>query len=108
MATPTEQRQAEAQARQERLCTAYARVFGQDPTPGQPDTRSEDQRLVMADMEHRGYLHRSTIVPSQSGDVSALRMEASEGQRIFVLNTKALIRGAKLPERKQPVRVKRT
>lgn len=91
----------EAVARRERLCLAYARVLGQD---GQ---RSEDQRLVMEDMEHRGYIHRTTIVPLPDGSVSRERVECSEGQRIFVLNTKQLIRGAKLSEKKKPVTVKK-
>lgn len=108
MDTATQQKQAEAQARHERLCLAYARVFGQDPAPGENDTRSEDQKLVMSDMEFRGYIHRSTMVPDQAGQQCEHRITSAEGQRIFVLNTKALIRGAKLPERKKPVTVKRT
>jgi hypothetical protein len=84
VSTP-EQKQAEAQMRAERLCLAYARVFGQDDA-----NRSEDQRLVMADFEHRGYINRSTMVPDTS----------AEGQRIFVLNTKELIRRAKVTAKK--------
>lgn len=102
MSTSTDQSKAEAQARHERLCLAYARVFGQE------GARSTDQELVMSDMEHRGYINRSTMIPDLSGGQCEHRITSAEGQRIFVLNTKALIRGAKLPERKQPVRVKRT
>lgn len=96
-----EQKQAEAQIRHERLCLAYARVLGQD------GARSTDQDLVMADMEHRGYLHRSTMIPDASGGQCEHRISSAEGQRIFVLNTKNLIRGAKLSEKKKPVTVKR-
>jgi hypothetical protein len=91
----------EAAERRERLCLAYARVFGQE---GQ---RSNDQELVMEDMEHRGYCHRSTMVPIADGSVDPVKMECAEGMRIFVLHTKAFIRGAKLAERKKPVTVKR-
>lgn len=98
---PLEQRQAEAQARYERLCLAYARVFGQD------GARSEDQRLVMEDMEARGYVHRSTMVPCGDGHVDTPKMECAEGMRIFVLNTKTLIRGAVPSEKKQKPVTKR-
>ena len=91
----------EAVARRERLCLAYARVFGQE---GQ---RGEDQVLVMEDMEHRGYVNRSTMVPIIDGSVSTPKMECAEGMRIFVLNTKQLIRSAKLSEKKQPIAVKK-
>ena len=91
----------EAVARRERLCLAYARVFGQD---GQ---RGEDQTLVMEDMDHRGYIHRSTMVPIMDGSVDGVKMECAEGMRIFVLNTRQLIRGAKLAERKKPVTAKK-
>lgn len=100
MNTP-EAKQAEAQMRHERLCLAYARVLGQD------GARSDDQALVMADMEHRGYIHRSTMVPDAGGGQCEHRILSAEGQRIFVLNTKQLIRGAKLSEKKKPVTVKR-
>jgi hypothetical protein len=100
VSTP-DQKQAEAQMRHERLCLAYARVLGQD------GARSDDQALVMADMEHRGYIHRSTMVPDAGGGQCEHRISSAEGQRIFVLNTKQLIRGAKLSEKKKPVTVKR-
>lgn len=89
--------------RHERLCLAYARLFGQDD-----GARSEDQKLVMADMEHRGYINRSTMIPDAGGGQCEHRITSAEGQRIFVLNTKALIRGAKLTEKKKPVTVKKT
>jgi hypothetical protein len=94
VSTP-EQKQAEAQMRAERLCLAYARVFGQDDA-----NRSEDQRLVMADFEHRGYINRSTMVPDTTGGQCEHRITSAEGQRIFVLNTKELIRRAKVTAKK--------
>jgi hypothetical protein len=97
----TEQRQNEAQQRYDRLCVAYARVFGQE------GRRNEDQELVMADMEQRGYLHRSTMVPVGDGTIDPPKMECAEGMRIFVLNTRHLIRSAKASEKKQPVTVRK-
>jgi hypothetical protein len=96
-----EQKQAEAQIRHERLCLAYVRVFGED------GARSEDQALVMADMEHRGYINRSTMVPDAGGGQCEHRITSAEGQRIFVLNTKELIRRAKVTVKKQKPTVKK-
>jgi hypothetical protein len=90
-----EAQQAEARAKAERLCLAYARVLGQDDA-----NRTEDQRLVMADFEHRGYINRSTMVPDQGGGQCEHRITSAEGQRIFVLNTKELIRRANVTAQK--------
>lgn len=80
---------AEASALQT-LALAYATVFGKDDTH-----RTEAQRLVMADMEKRGYLRRSTAVPLPSGEVQTVKMEIAEGCRIFLLDTLNLISRAK-------------
>lgn len=92
--TPS-QAQAEAQAKFERLCLAYARVLGEE------GHRNGDQDLVMADMEHRGYIHRSTMVPAADSGQCEHRITSAEGQRIFVLNTKDFIRRARASEKKR-------
>lgn len=98
----TLQSQSDAQARVDRLCLAYARVFGNE------QHRSEDQVMVMQDMEHRGYLNRSTMTPDSTGAVCEHRMQSAEGQRIFVLQTKELIRRAKTSEKKPKPSVKKS
>lgn len=95
------EQRSEAQLRAERLFLAYARVFGQDET-----NRTTDQRLVMADFEHRGYINRSTMIPDAEGGQCEHRLTSAEGQRIFVLNTKELIRRAKVSEQKPKPTVK--
>lgn len=96
-----EQKQSEAQIRHDRLCLAYARVLGEE------GARTEDQSLVMADMEHRGYINRSTMVPDAGGGQCEHRITSAEGQRIFVLNTKEFIRRAKVTAKKQKPIVKK-
>lgn len=97
--TQAAQAQREAQEKFDRLCLAYARLFGEE------GKRSEDQRLVIADFEHRGYINRSTMVPAQDGTQCEHRITSAEGQRIFVLNTKELIRRAGVSERKRKPKV---
>jgi hypothetical protein len=70
----------------DKLALAYAQVLGRDP-----EHRTDAQKLVMDDMERRGYLHRSTAVPLQSGQVSPVKMEIAEGMRIFLLDTLAFL-----------------
>lgn len=76
---------------QAKLLRSYAEVFGTDKK------RTEAQKLVMADMEHRGYIHRTTLVATGKDGHSDAQFNASaEGQRLFMLNTKTLIQiGAK-------------
>lgn len=80
---------AKAQAKAEDLARAYAQVFGHE---GQ---RTPAQKLVWADMEHRGYVHRSTMIPDGNGQQCKHRMQSAEGQRIFVLNTQAYLQRAR-------------
>lgn len=91
---------------QKRLSLAYARVLGQLPVPGEPDTRTDDQKLVMADMELRGYYNRSTF-QVLDGKACPMRLEAAEGQRMFLLTTHNLIRGARVSEQRPPVKAKK-
>lgn len=69
-----------------RKCAAYLAVFGRD------GERTPAQKIVMDDMEARGYIHQSTMVPNKEGIVQDMKMEAAEGMRIHVLQTKNLIR----------------
>jgi hypothetical protein len=88
----------------DKLALAYAVVFGRDA-----EHRTEAQKLVMEDMERRGYLHRSTAVPMPSGEVQPLKMELAEGCRIFMLDTQRLISRATLAgQTKQKPKTKRT
>lgn len=91
---------AEASAIQT-LALAYAQVLGRDDAH-----RTEAQRLVMQDMERRGYLYRSTAVPLASGEVQTVKMEIAEGCRIFLLDTLNLISRAKPEKKKQKPTVK--
>jgi hypothetical protein len=83
------------------LALAYATVFGRDDAH-----RTEAQRLVMQDMERRGYLHRSTAIPLPSGEVQTVKMEIAEGMRIFLLDTLSLISRAKPGKQKPKPKVK--
>lgn len=85
----------------DRLVLAYATVFGRDE-----EHRTEAQRLVMQDMERRGYLYRSTAVPLATGEVQTVKMEIAEGCRIFLLDTLNLISRAKPEKKKQKPTVK--
>jgi hypothetical protein len=88
----------------DKLALAYAAVFGRDE-----EHRTEEQRLVMADMERRGYLRRSTAVALPSGEVSPVKMEIAEGMRIFLLDTLSFIdRANRLGEKKHKPNTKRT
>lgn len=77
---------------QAKLLRSYAEVFGTEDKK-----RTPAQKLVMADMEHRGYIHRTTLVATGKDGHSDAQFNASaEGQRLFMLNTKTLIQlGAK-------------
>lgn len=90
---------AKAKEKLERLLAAYAQVFGLTDKD-----RSEAQRLVWSDMERRGYIHRSTAVYLNGGEVQGIRMEIAEGMRIFVLDTANILSRAsqvgKKPTRK--------
>ena len=77
---------AASREKQQRISIAYHSVFGHD------GARTPAQQIVMADMEERGYIHRTTMVPTREGIVQHEKMEHAEGQRSFVLNTKNLIR----------------
>lgn len=77
---------AAAQPSYKRLCSAYLEVFGRD------EMRTPAQKLVMQNMEYRGYIHRTTMVPTREGIVQQEKMEHAEGQRSFVLETKNFIR----------------
>lgn len=73
-----------------RLLASYAAVFGTSDT-----TRSEAQRVVWADMEHRGYIYRTTLIATGKDGHSDAQFNASaEGQRLFMLNTANLLRAA--------------
>ncbi len=89
MSTPT-QNEAQAQAKANELILAYAQVFGMDH-----EHRTPAQRLVWADMEHRGYIRRSTMIPDGNGQQCEHRMQSAEGQRIFVLNTQVMVQRAR-------------
>ena len=70
------------------LLSAYVAVFGSSDA-----TRTPAQRVVWADMEHRGYIHRTTLVATGKDGHSDAQFNASaEGQRLFMLNTQSLIR----------------
>jgi len=77
---------AAAKERYNRIALAYHAVFGHE------GARTPAQMLVIQDMEERGYIHRTTMVPTREGIVQHEKMEHAEGQRSFVLNTKNLIR----------------
>jgi hypothetical protein len=93
-----------------RLLTAYVEVFGSSEA-----TRTAAQSLVMADMEARGYIHRTTLIATGKDGHSDAQFNASaEGQRLFVLNTLSLIRAGSAhlasisgdepkPTRKKPI-----
>lgn len=81
----------------EKLALAYALVFGKDAA-----TRSAEQRAVWADMEARGYIHRSTAVALTSGEVLLVKMEIAEGMRIFQLQTQHFVSRASLVGDKKP------
>lgn len=88
----------------DRLALAYATVFGRDN-----EHRTEAQRLVMTDMERRGYLYRSTAIPIATGAVQPVKMEIAEGMRIFLLDTIDLIsRASRLGQPKQKPKARRT
>jgi hypothetical protein len=73
-----------------RLLHAYVQVLGTSDA-----TRTEAQRIVWADMEHRGYIHRTTLVATGKDGHSDAQFNASaEGQRLFMLNTANLLRAA--------------
>lgn len=72
----------------EQLKLAYARVFGVETE------RNDDQKAVWADMQKRGYIYRTTIVPNSAGNVSNIKMESAEGMRIFMLDTMNLVASA--------------
>jgi len=87
------------QAAQKRLDRAYAALFGADPAK-----RTEDQRLVWADMQHRGYIHRTTLIPDGEGKLESIRVEAAEGMRLFQLQTQDKITRATAPVSEKPKR----
>lgn len=96
--------QTQEQKHADKVALAYAQVLGRDD-----EHRTEAQRLVMADMERRGYLRRSTAVPLASGEVSPIKMEIAEGCRIFLLDTLSQIERAKrLGTIKQKPKAQRT
>lgn len=100
---PTEQKPEEG-THAEKLALAYAMVFGRDN-----EHRTEAQRMVWADMEHRGYLYRSTAVPLVTGEVLPVKMEVAEGMRIFLLDTiKHISRAVSLGVKKKKPNTKRT
>lgn len=93
-----------------RLLGAYISVFGSSDA-----TRTDAQRLVLADMESRAYFHKTTLVATGKDGHSDAQFNASaEGQRLFMLNTHALIKAGQLalttdpdytiPARKKPKR----
>ncbi len=51
--------------------------------------------MVWADMEHRGYIHRSTAVALPDHSVLPCKMEIAEGCRIFQLDTQRHLSRAK-------------
>jgi hypothetical protein len=89
MSTPADEKPQEATA-VEKLAHAYAVVFGRDD-----EHRTDAQRMVWQDMEHRGYIHRSTAVALPDQSVLPCKMEIAEGCRIFQLDTQRHIHRAK-------------
>lgn len=97
MAADTKEAQATAKARARIVCAAYRRVFGRD------GARTPEQDIVWADLQHRGYIRRSTMVANVKGDVCALRTAQAEGCRIFQLQTQEFIaRASESDEPTQP------
>jgi|GEM_PF-3363921 hypothetical protein len=71
---------------QEKLLAAYRELFGEDEK-----TRTDTQIRVMADLEARGYMKRTTLVPDRNGATDPIRMAHAEGARSIVLYIQANI-----------------
>lgn len=71
---------------QEKLLAAYRDLFGEGEK-----TRTDTQIRVMADLEARGYIKRTTLVPDRNGETDPLRMAHAEGARSIVLYIQANI-----------------
>jgi len=85
---PLTEDEARRERERQRLLNAYVAVFGSSE-----HTRTDAQKLVMADMESRAYFHRTHLVDiSKDGHSDAQFNASAEGQRLFMLNTQALIR----------------
>lgn len=87
-ARPISEEDKQRERERRRLLGAYIAVFGSSEA-----TRTDAQRLVMTDMESRAYFYRTTLVAASKDGHSDDQFNASaEGQRLFMLNTIALIR----------------
>jgi hypothetical protein len=87
---------AEARRKAHQLCQAYLVVFGSS------EARTDAQKLVMKDLEHRGYLHRPIFVRDEQGDISATRAAFADGMRSMVLQIQEFIRSALASDDPQP------
>lgn len=92
-----EREREEAKRKYRELCAAYAKVFGLDD-----ESRSPEQRKVYADMQYRGYINDTTMVPNREGMVQAIKMECAEGMRCFMLATNKFIKDAQRPQKPKP------
>lgn len=93
--TTPQQQEAQEQARL--LAIAYLTVFGRDD-----EHRTDAQRMVMADMKHRGYVNRPIFVPDGNGQVCPIRAAQTEGRRLAVLEVEDFIRRASATEKPKP------
>lgn len=78
-------------ARPKRIASAYLAVFGA------PENRTDDQRLVMDDLEGFCHAYRPCVELSTDGSIATGNHKVNEGQRTVWLHIRGAIIAAKNP-----------
>lgn len=73
----------------EKLAAQYRGLFGIEPGPGEPDTRSEAQIAVWTDLKKAGYFELPTWIPDRQEQVCPYRAAQTEGRRALFLYVRA-------------------